>query len=86
MASDFVKALPSTFVNFWICICKYTIAYIFASHKLEHLSQLQLNANMRGIEKVLCLVILDKIFYCLYISKNTYFAYSCEQIVEVTSL
>jgi len=40
-----------------------------------------------GIQKVLSLGILDKNFFIVYISaKGTYLAYSCEQIVEMTSL
>jgi len=40
-----------------------------------------------GIQKVLSLSILDKNFFIIYILvKGTYLAYSCEQIVQVTSL
>jgi len=43
--------------------------------------------NTMGIQKVLSLSILDKKFFIVYISvKVTYLAYSCKQIVEVTSL
>jgi len=87
VASDFVKALTNTFVNLllaFVNIQQPTFA-------LAANNQLQLHADMRGIQKVLSLNILNKNFYWLYIGisvrcSHKYLVYSCKHILEVTLL
>jgi len=87
VASDFVKALTNTFVNFSFPYVNVYNSLHLREPQTKAFESITTSCKYDGYSKSFEPQYIGQKFFIVYISvKGSYPAYSCEQIAEVTSL